>query len=47
MSGIGAQNVEFGSGSDDEKMDVLKVKRVIHPERLEKEARVLGSKKLS
>lgn len=37
MSGIGAQNVEFGSGSDDEKMDVLKVKTVIHPEQLEEE----------
>ena len=39
------QNVEFGSGSEDEEMDVLKVKRVIHPEQLEEEARVLGSKK--
>ena len=39
------QNIEFGSGSEDEEMDVLKVKRVIHPEQLEEEARELGSKK--
>ena len=42
-SGIGAQSVEFESGSEDE--DVLKVKRVIHPEQLEEEARVQGSEK--
>ena len=39
------QNVEFGSGSEDEEVDVLKVKRVIYPEQLEEEARVLDPKK--